>query len=69
MEDFRGQVLGFRAILDPPHDVGVDPFKIDFIEIGKAGGVLLRSLDQKPLVRFFLQSLQHILRGPALHKA
>src|SRR6202008_2610114 len=42
--------------------------KIELIKVRKASGVLLRSFDQKPLVRFFLQSLQQVLRGLTLHK-
>ena len=68
MEHFRRKVFGLGAILNPLPDVRVHPFEVELVEIGKAGGVLLRSLDQKPLVRFFLQSLQRILRGLALHK-
>src|ERR1039457_4897816 len=62
------QVFGFDPVSHPPHNVGVHALKVDFVELGKAGGVLLRSFDQKPLVRFFLQSLQRVLRGLALHK-
>jgi hypothetical protein len=39
-----------------------------FVKLAKARRVLLRSLNQKPLVRFFLQSLQRFLRGLSLHK-
>ena len=63
MEDFGGHVLRFGAVTHTLHDVGVHTFEVDFVKVGKAGGIPLRSFDEKPLVRFFLQSLQRILRG------
>ena len=63
MKHFGSEVFRLGAILDAFHDVRVHPLKIELIEIAKAGGILLCSFYQKPLVRFFLQSLQRILRG------
>ena len=68
MKDLGGQVLGFRAISDSPHHVGIHALEIVLVKLRKARRVLLRRLDQKPLVRLaFLvpsrQSLQRILRA------
>ena len=63
MKYLGGQILGFRAISHPPHHVGIHPLEIIFVKLRKARRILLRRLDQKPLVRFFLQSLQRILRA------
>ena len=68
MKYFGGEVFGFSPVSDPLHHIGIHALEVDFVKVGKAGGVLLRSFDQKPLVRFFLQSLQRILRGFGLHK-
>src|SRR5579864_2214613 len=68
MKHFRRKVFRLGAVLDSFHAIGIDALKIEFIEVRKASGVLLRSFNQKPLVRFFLQSLQQVLRGLALHK-
>ena len=63
MKYLGGQVLGFRAVPHPPHHVRIDPFEIVLVKLREARRVLLRRLDQKPLVRFFPQSLQRDLRA------
>src|ERR1700693_383305 len=63
MKYFRGQILGFRTISYAPHHIGIHSLEIILVELGKARRVLLRLLNQKPLVRFFPQSLQRILRA------
>ena len=68
MKHLGGQILGFRAIPNPPHHVRIHALEINFVELRKARRILLRRLDQKPLVRlaFFVpsrQSLQQILRA------
>jgi hypothetical protein len=44
MKHFGGQVFSLGAVAHPAHYVGIDPFEIDFVGSGKAGGILLRSL-------------------------
>src|SRR5580693_5961207 len=68
MKYFRCKVFRLGAVLYSFHAVGIDALKIELVKVRKASGVLLCSFDQKPLVRFFLQSLQQVLRGLALHK-
>ena len=68
MKHFRGKIFGFSPVANSLHNVGVHALEVDLIKVGKAGGILLRSFDQKPLVRFFLQSFLRILRGLAVHK-
>src|SRR5579864_1877155 len=68
MKYFRRKVFRLGAVLYSFHAIGIDALKIELIEIRKASGVPLRSFNQKPLVRFFLQSLQQVLRGLTLHK-
>src|SRR5216684_415445 len=63
VKHLRGQISGFSAICHPAHDVGIYALEVVLIKLGKAGGILLCRLDQKPLVRFFLQSLQPVLRA------
>ena len=63
VKDLRRQIFRLRPVPHALDDIGIYALKIDFVKVGKAGGVLLRSFDQKPLVRFFLQSLQRNLRG------
>ena len=57
MKNFRRQVFRFGAVRYPLDRIGVDTLEVQLIEVGEAGGILLGSFDQKPLVRFFLQSL------------
>jgi hypothetical protein len=57
MKDLRSQIFRLGAILHASKYVGVHALEVELVKLAKAGGVLLRSLHQKPLVRFFLQSL------------
>src|SRR5215475_4903437 len=57
MKGLRREIFALGAVLHAPHDVRIDSLEIEFVEVGKAGRVPLRSFDQKPLIRFFLQSL------------
>src|SRR5580658_4499480 len=69
MKHFRSEVFGFRAISHPPHHVRVHPLEIILVKLRKARRILLRRLDQKPLVCFFPQSLQtDSPRGVVLHR-
>src|SRR5579872_335293 len=68
MKHIGRQVFRLGTVLHTLYDVRVYALEVDLIEIGKAGGVPLRSFHQRPLVRFFLQSLQRILRGLAVHQ-
>jgi hypothetical protein len=63
MKNFRREILGLRAISHPPNHIRIHPLEIVFVEVCEARRVLLRRLNQKPLVRFFPQSLQRILRA------
>src|SRR6516162_9871329 len=63
MEYFGSQIFSLCPVLYPAHDVAVDPLEVEFVKLRKARRIPLRRLDQKPLVRFFLQSLQQVLRG------
>src|ERR1700728_2433654 len=63
MKHLRGQILGFGAISHPPHHVGIHPLEVVFVKLGETRRVFLRLLYQKPLVRFFPQSLQRILQA------
>jgi hypothetical protein len=67
MKYFGRKVFGFCPIPYPLHNVSVDAPKVNLVELRKAGRVVLRSFNEKPLVRFFLQSLQRILRGFVFH--
>ncbi len=51
MKYLGGQVLGFRAISHPPHHVRIHSLEIILVKLREARRVLLRRLDQKPLVR------------------
>jgi len=68
MKHFRCKVFRLSSVLQSFDAIGIHALKIELIKVRKASGVLLRSFDQKPLVRFFLQSLQQVLRGLTLHK-
>ena len=74
MKYLRSQILGFRAISHPPHHVRIHPLEIIFVKLRKARRILLRRLDQKPLVRlaFFVPSRQSLQtdspRGVVLHR-
>src|ERR1700730_697095 len=63
VKHLRGQIFRFSAVFHPAHDVGIHALEVVLIKLGKTCGILLCRLDQKPLVRFFLQSLQPVLRG------
>src|SRR5271154_1654981 len=69
MKHLGGQILSFRAIPHPPHHVRIHPLEIILVKLCKARRILLRRLDEKPLVRFFPQSLQtDSPRGVVLHR-
>ena len=63
VKHLRGQIFRFGAVFHPAHDVRIHALEVVLIKLGKTRGILLRRLNQKPLVRFFLQSLQPVLRG------
>jgi hypothetical protein len=63
MKYLGGQILSFRAISHSPHDVRIHPLEVVLIKLREARRILLRRLNQKPLVRFFPQSLQRVLRA------
>jgi hypothetical protein len=63
MKYLGGQVFRLCAVSHPPHHVRIHPLEIILVKLRKARRVVLRRLDQKPLVRFFPQSLQRILRA------
>src|ERR1035438_2555692 len=60
MKYLGGQVFRLRAISHPPHHVRIHPLEIVLVELREARRVLLRRLDQKPLVRFFPRSPQEV---------
>src|SRR5580658_1511060 len=68
VKHLRSQVFRLRTVLHTLYNVGIHPFEVHFVKLRKAGRIVLRSFDQKPLVRFFLESLQRVLRGDAVHK-
>src|SRR5580704_3646749 len=74
MKNLGGQILGLRAIPHPPHYIRVHPLEIILVKLRKARRILLRRLDQKPLVRlaFFVPSRQSLQtdspRGVVLHR-
>ncbi len=65
MEDFRGNVLDIRARVDTPRNERVDALEILFVKVDEAGWVLLRRLDEKPLVGFLGLGPQESLRENA----
>ena len=70
MKYLGGHILGFRSISHPPHHVRIHPLEIVLIKLRKAGRILLRRFDQKPLVRFSFSSepSTNSPRGVVLHR-
>src|SRR5579859_2743883 len=59
VENLGGQILGFVAAADAPHQEGIDAIEVVLIQLGKAGGVSLRRLDQDPFIaNLVFQGLQ-----------
>jgi hypothetical protein len=50
VEDLRRQILRLFAVSHAMRDVGVDSFKIVFVQLGKARRILPRRLDLQPLI-------------------
>jgi hypothetical protein len=62
MEDFRGNVLDIRARVDTPRNKRVHALEVLLVKIDEARRVLLRRLDEKPLVGFLRLGPQKSLR-------
>jgi hypothetical protein len=66
MKNVGGQVLGFFAAADSSQQIDIHSLEVAFIELGETRGILLRRLDQEPLVvdlafqRFQTQVLRSI---------
>src|SRR5271170_783462 len=58
MKHVGGEVFGGIAVANPPRDEGINPLKMNFVEIGKASRVLLGSFHQQTLVRLLREPLR-----------
>ncbi len=56
MKNVGGQILGFRALVNPPRDVRIDARKIFFVQTGEAARIGLRGRDHPPLFRIVRQN-------------
>jgi hypothetical protein len=63
VKHLRGQILGLSAISQPAYYVGIYALEVIFVERREPRRIFLCRLNEKPLVRFFPQSLQRVLRA------
>src|SRR5262249_10764599 len=49
-EDIGRQILRLLPVADPPRDIRIDAIKVLLVQLGKARGVALGSLDLRPFV-------------------
>ena len=62
MKDLGSEILDFRALANPPRNVGIHAVKVLFVQLRKAARVILSSFDQEPFIGF--SSLTQVLTSP-----
>jgi hypothetical protein len=68
----RSQLFRRRSLANSPGDIGIHVFEVEFIQLAKAGRILLRRLDQGPfflLVIWTLQTSPHSTNANAVTRA
>ena len=65
---FAGHIFARRAIAHSPRNIGIDQFEVSFVHVSKMRAILLRRLDQTPLITFVpLRVTRFLCRFAARH--
>jgi hypothetical protein len=58
MENVRSQLLGSRSFANAPRDVGIHPFEVELVQLGKTAGIILCRLYQGSFFLLIRETLQ-----------